>query len=100
MHPGPPVVILDRRVTDAVCHQHFRRIALRRLPSLVRMNEHPAIAVVVNIDETGRHDAPPAIDRLPRLALWQSTDGDDFIPPYGYIRVEARSAGSINNRST
>jgi len=62
--PRPPGVVIDRSIADAVGHQHFGREALRRFPGLVRLDKHPAVAVVVQVDETGRYDPAAAIDRL------------------------------------
>jgi hypothetical protein len=84
----PPGVFFDGGVADSVGHQHFGGEALGRFPGLVRMDEHPAVAVVVNVDETRRDDAVFAVDRLPGRGTGESADGGDAVAGDGDVGVE------------
>ena len=45
----------------------------------MRIDQHPAVAVVVHVDETRRDNRPLAIDRLSSVAPLKTSDSGDAI---------------------
>src|SRR5262245_25662551 len=61
------------------------------------IEEHPAVAGVVQIDETGRDDSPAAVDRLPRLSPRQPPDRHDSIARNRHVGRHTRRAAAIDD---
>ena len=89
----------DGSVRDAVEHQDFGGETLRGLGQKVRPFQEPAVGVVVDIDEAGRHDPAADIDPPGCFGVGEVTDRGDPVAGDADVGGVPVRAGAVDDRA-
>ncbi len=95
-HEGPAVLGATRREADAAVAHDDRRRSVPRRGSKAAIPRCLPVVVRMDIDEAGRHEAPPRVDLL-RAALGDPPHRPNHAALDGHVAVDWVAAGAVED---